>query len=329
MKTFDAAQVAQALPWKSLIDLLEEGFRQGCHQPLRHHHRIELENEPEATLLLMPAWRAGDLLGVKIATVFPGNAARGRGAVEASYILSSAVTGEPLAVLDGGELTLRRTAAASALAARYLARPNRQRLLMVGAGKLAPYLIEAHRSVSDLDQIEVWARRPEQAMALCDRLDPQLESLGVSVEPVTDLEGAVRSADLISCATLSQQPLVRGEWLSPGSHLDLVGGYTPAMREADDRAVQRAAVFVDSREGALVEAGDLVQPIESGVLEPAEVRADLHQLARGEHTGRAALSDGPRRITLFKSVGMALEDLYAAALVWRSGSDRGRTAENS
>jgi ornithine cyclodeaminase len=265
----------------------------------------------------MPAWRIRGLLGVKIATVFPGNAARGRGAVEATYLLSSATTGEPLAVLDGLELTLRRTAAASALAATYLARRNSRSLLMVGAGRLAPYLVAAHRSVLELDRIEVWARRPEQARELCAKLEQgTFGELDAAIEATTDLEAAVRRADLISCATLSQKPLVRGAWLAPGSHLDLVGGYTPSMREADDEAVRRASVFVDTREGALVEAGDLVQPLESGALVEEDVRADLFDLARGVHPGRGRHSDRDTEITFFKSVGTALEDLAAASLVW-------------
>jgi len=309
MRCFDAAETADLLPWGTLVDALETGFRNGCEMPVRHHHPVQAPpGDPGAMLLLMPAWTVEGYLGVKVATVFPGNAARGLGAVQASYILSSAVTGQPLALIDGLELTLRRTAAASALAARYLARPDGRRLLVVGAGNLAPHLAGAHAAVNPTLEVEFWARRPEQALAASR--SPLIDGLASGVAP--DLERAVRRADIVSTATLATEPLVPGGWLRPGTHLDLVGGFTPAMREADDEAVRRATVFVDTRAGALVEAGDLVQPIATGALAPEDVAGDLFELCRGQRCGRT----DEREITLFKSVGAALEDLFAAILLW-------------
>ena len=309
MKIFDAAKTAELLPWGVVADALEAGFRDGCEMPVRHHHGVEAPaDDPEATLLLMPAWTAGGYLGVKVATVFPGNVSRGMGAVQASYILSSAVTGEPLALIDGLELTLRRTAAASALASKFLSRSDARRLLVVGTGNLAPHLAAAHAAVRPGIEVEFWGCRPEKA-AETSR-SPLLR--GLRTGTAADLEAAVRAADIVSTATPATRPLVFGSWLEPGVHVDLVGGFTPSMREADDEAMRRATVFVDTRAGALVEAGDLTQPIESGALTPEDVAADLYELCRGEHGGRGIQDE----ITLFKSVGTALEDLFAAILLW-------------
>jgi ornithine cyclodeaminase len=213
-------------------------------------------------------------------------------------------------VIDGVSLTLRRTACASALAASYLARKDARHLLMIGAGSLAPHLIRAHASVRHYTRIEIWNRNRAGAEALADRLG----DLKASVAVVDDLEAAQRVADTISCATLSREPLVRGGWLRPGTHVDLVGGFTPQMREADDATLSRGAVWVDTREGALKEAGDLVVPLKHGLLKPEDVRGDLFELCRNDVFARS----GDAEITVFKSVGTALEDLAAAEMVVES-----------
>jgi ornithine cyclodeaminase len=306
MLILDAEQVRRTLDWHPLIEALRAMFERGCEVPLRHHHAIAAPGG-DATLLLMPAWTS-DVLGVKIVSVFPGNATHGLPAVCGSYILNSGQTGEPLAIIDGGELTARRTAAASALAATFLARPDASRLLVVGTGRLAPYLAMAHATVRPISSIAIWGRRPERATEVAARLQAE----GLAAEVATDLATAVARADVVSCATLSATPLVEGHWLREGTHVDLVGGFTPQMREADDEAVRRALVFVDTRQGACAEAGDIVAPIRSGVLAPHDIRADLFDLCRGQHPGRQSAS----QITLFKSVGTALEDLAAAALAY-------------
>jgi alanine dehydrogenase len=259
----------------------------------------------------MPAWHGAGasphFTGIKIVSVVPGNARRGKATVIGSYLLLDGTTGEPVAVMDGRELTLWRTAAASALAASYLARPDASRLLMVGAGALAPFLIRAHASQRPIREVAIWNRDPAKAEALAGSLGGG--SLRVSA--VSDLDAALGEAHIVSAATLSAEPLVHGARLSPGAHVDLVGGFTPDMREADDEAIRRATLFADTRAGACHEAGDLVQPMRAGLITEADVRADLFELCRGLHPGRS--SDG--EITLFKSVGTALEDLAAAALV--------------
>jgi alanine dehydrogenase len=218
-------------------------------------------------------------------------------------------SGLPLAAIDGTRLTLWRTAAASALAARSLARPDADRMVMVGAGALAPFLIRAHAAERRLSDIAIWNHRAERAASVATDLAAE----GFPARPATDLESAVRSADIVSSATLTSTPIIHGHWLRPGTHVDCVGAYRPSMRETDDAVIGRASLFCDTRAGALKEGGDLAQPLQAGLIAEADIQADLYDLAQGRHAGRA----GPEEITLFKSVGTAIEDLAAAILVWQ------------
>lgn len=312
MRSVSADEIDGALTWPALIEALADAFRGGLAAPARHHHAIA-RPDGDATLLLMPAWsqegHAVPMLGVKLASVFPGNGARHLPSVQAIYCLMDGATGVPLAVLDGARLTVWRTAAASALAARHLARPDARTMLMVGAGALAPFLIRAHRSVRRLDRILVWARRTEAARELVATLARE----DISAEAAGDLEAAVRAADLVSCATLSTEPLVCGEWLKPGAHLDLVGAYSLATREADDAALARASVWIDTP-AALREGGDVAVAIRDGTFAETAVRGDLAALVSGAASRRAAADE----VTLFKSIGASVEDLAAARLVWRT-----------
>jgi ornithine cyclodeaminase len=230
--------------------------------------------------------------------------------VHASYSLFSAVDGTPIATLDGTELTRRRTAAASALAARYLARPDASRLLMVGTGALAPHIIDTYTAARAISTVRVWGRNPERARTLARTFAGR----AFDIEATEDLESAVRWAHIISCATLSTHPPVRGDWLLPGQHLDLIGAFTPTMREADDEALVRARIYVDTREGALAESGELVQAMAASRITPAHIRGELAELVQGSVPGRRSAEE----ITLFKSVGCALEDLAAAELALQS-----------
>jgi ornithine cyclodeaminase len=309
MRVVSAAEIDGALGFPALVDALAEAFRGGIVTPVRHHHEIAREGA-DATLLLMPAWTGADgYLGVKVVSVFPGNGARGLASVLGTYLLMDGATGAPLAALDGTRLTLWRTAAASALAASHLAREDAARMVMVGAGALAPFLIRAHASVRPIRDVALWNHRPEKARALADELAGQ----GLPVRAVTDLAAAVREADLVSCATLSRAPVVRGDWLKPGAHLDLVGAFNLHMREADDAALRRAEIYVDTP-AALREGGDVALGLDAGAIDESHVRGSLADLCRGTAPGRS----GPEAITLFKSVGTALEDLAAAMAVWRA-----------
>jgi ornithine cyclodeaminase len=313
--TLNADETRAALDLPSVIEALRAMFREGCEAPVRHHHSIAAEGQPTATMLLMPAWLAGRYLGVKLVNVFPGNGTRGLPAVQGVYLLFSGETGELIASIDGNELTARRTVAASALAASYLAREDAATLLVVGTGRLAHLMPEAHAATRPIRKVLVWGRDQVKAAALSQDLAAQ----GFAAAVADDLPAAVAEADIVSSVTLSREPLVQGAWLKPGAHLDLVGGFTPEMREADDAVVRRASVFIDTP-GALQEAGDIVVPLATGALRQEEIRGDLAALTRGEHPGRMS----PDEITFFKSVGAAAEDLAAAILAYRrAGAARG------
>lgn len=299
-----------------MLAALDAMLKDDVDAPLRTHHAIDVPGEAAATLLLMPAWRRGRRIGVKLVTVFPGNAQRDERAVAAVYALFDAHNGVPLALFDGEEITARRTAGASAYAANRLARADARHLVLVGSGRLARGLVEAHRHVRPIERVSLWSRTPERARAAAAAMADD----GLPVTAVSDLERAVREADIVSCATLSTAPIVRGAWLSPGVHLDLVGAFNARMRETDDGAIARAElIVVDNRAAALAEGGDIVQAMKSGVIGETDIAADLADLARGTHPGRTRDDD----VTVFKSVGFALEDLAAAEAVFDAGDTCG------
>lgn len=311
MRVVGAEEIDRLLTFPALIDALAAAFVAGFHAPHRHHHEIARAGVSPATALLMPAWTdgapgAGAFLGVKIVSVFPDNGALGLPAIQGVYLLQDGRTGEALAAMDGKRLTVWRTAAASALAARALAREDATHLALIGAGALAPFLARAHAAVRPIRKVTIWNRSREGAAALARSLAGDFETT-VADDP----RAAVAAADVISCATLSRAPIVLGAWLKPGQHLDLVGAFNLSMREADDEALNRARVFVDT-EAALVEGGDVAVAIRAGAYAAERVEGDLAALARGT-VGRG----GDEEITAFKSVGASIEDLAAAMLTWR------------
>lgn len=308
MKHFDETATREPLAFARLVPALRAAFAAEAHVPPRHVHSIETAGADKGTVLIMPAWSDAGFLGIKTINVFPGNSARGLPGLHATYVLYDAHTGVPLAMMDGNELTARRTAAASALGASFLARSDARRLLVLGTGRVARLLPAAHASVRPIDEVRVWNHRPEGAEALAARWRAE----GFNARATTDLEAAVGEADIVSCATLATKPLVRGEWLAPGSHLDLIGSFTPGMREADPRCFEGARTFIDTTE-ALQKAGELLDAIAAGTLRADAVQGTLAALCRGERAGRA---DREER-TVFKAVGSALEDLTAATLVWQ------------
>lgn len=294
-----------ALPFDPLIAALRDAFAADVSIPMRHHHHVAHADGNDGTLLLMPAWR-GSSLGVKIATIFPGNNARGLPSVFSSYLLSDSTTGAPIALLDGNEITARRTVAVSALAASYLARDDANSLLIVGAGRLGQLATAAFSAVRPIRRVMIWNRDPAKAAMLAEEVSVS----GVDAVAVTSLEQAAGQADIISCATPSTKPLIFADWLREGTHLDLIGSFTPAMREADDACIAKGRVYVDTRD-ALAESGDLIGPIGQGVFAADDVRGSLADLCRGNVTGRGNATD----LTVFKSVGTALADLAAAELI--------------
>lgn len=312
MRYIDASAIDRALDPVFLADALRDAFAGDIVVPVRHHHEIH-RPDGEATLLLMPAWTGTSeqeaFVGTKIVSVYPMNGAKNLPAVMGTYLLMDGTTGAPLATLDGARLTTWRTAAASALAARSLARKDAAVLTMIGAGAMSPFLIRAHCAARPIKRVLLWNHKPRRA----EELAATLQKDGLPVEVASDREAAIRAADIVSAATLTIDPLIEGAWLKPGTHVDGVGAFKPSMRETDDDVVRRATVFCDTKAGALKEGGDLFQPIRDGVIKAEDVKADLFDLARGSHPGRTRDDE----ITFFKSVGTAIEDLAAAIAVWK------------
>ena len=303
MKILSAEEVARLGSYRDIVEALREGFRAEIETPVRHHHDIS----DVSTLLLMPAW-SKDWAGLKTVVFKTDNAAKGLPTIQASYLLIEQKTGTTVAMMDGGEITRRRTAAASALAADYLARKDASTLTVVGAGALAPHFVRAHAAVRPIRRVFINSR----TLAKAEALAAELAHDGFEVHSVTDLEHAVRQSDIVSCVTTATAPVVMGRWLKPGAHVDLAGAFKPTMRETDAEVVARSAVYVDTRDGALAEAGDLLQARDEGKFDFANIRGDLFDLCRGTAKGRGAED----QITLFKSAGTAIEDLATAIMLF-------------
>ena len=302
-------KISEYLEYKKLIEALREIFQSDYTMPVRHHHFYKTSEGDANTLILMPVWN-DEYMGMKQVTVAPANANRNMPSIFAQYILSDSKTGEPLAMMNATELTARRTACTSALASSYLCREDAENLLIVGGGSVARHLVQAHRTVRNFKKISVWMR----ITAKMDEFVADLKSQGIQAETVTNLEESARKADLISCATLSKTPLIKGDWIKPGTHLDLIGSHKPDTRETDDDAIRTSSIFVDSRTGALHETGELALPIAAGIITAGDIKADIIELVKGIHRGRTSSEE----VTLFKSAGLAIEDLAAALLVYKS-----------
>jgi ornithine cyclodeaminase len=309
MKTIDTAATREALPFDRLIPALQAMFVAGCVVPLRHTHMVsDLQGAAAGTVLIMPAWQPHGYLGVKTVNIFPANAQRALPGLHATYTLYDAQTGAPLALMDGNEITSRRTAAASALAASFLAPIDARHLLVVGAGRVGRLLPHAYRAVRPIDRVTVWDRTAANA----ENMVESLRAEGFDAQVCTHLAEAAAFADIVSCATLATAPVVQGAWLRANSHLDLIGSFTAAMREADDACFSGdVRLYVDTDE-APQKSGELLGPMSRGVFAAGDVAGTLADLARGTVAGRGNWAGR----TVFKSVGTALEDLAAAILVY-------------
>jgi ornithine cyclodeaminase len=292
-----AEDVEHLLDWNDLADALLAGHRMATPEI-----SDQFLHRGGDTLLSRAAWIDGVGVAVKSVTVMPDNAAHGLPSVHGAMVLFEDKTGQVEAVIDSALVTKWKTAGDSVLAAQLLARPDSKRLLIVGAGTVATSLIEAYSAVFPNIEISVWNRTKAKA-----------EGLGVRV--VEDLETAVCEADIISCATMATDPIIKGEWLREGQHLDLIGAFKANMREADDLAMQRTSVFVDSRATTVAHIGELMIPIASGAISTADVKGDLYDLVRGG--GRTSGDE----ITLFKNGGGAHLDLMTGQVIlkaWRN-----------
>ena len=314
----DAERLRALTPWPKLIDALQSAFREPCEVPERLHFDIG----GVGSLIIMPAWEQNGFLGVKVVQVFPGNSRMGKPTVHGMYMLASAGNGEVLAFIDAQELTARRTAATSALASRFLSRDSSRCLLVMGTGRLAAEVIPAHAAVRPIERVLIWGRSRERASSLADRIN---NTLSLHAEPVDCLEHALLQADIISTVTAAFDPILPGRGVRAGTHIDLIGGYTSLMREADDDAIRAAAIYVDMVSSALREAGDIAIPLERGIIGRSAIRGDLFDLCSGRVPRRGADKD----VTLFKSVGLALEDLAAAALAWNTLADSNSKVEKN
>ena len=308
MQFFDQQAVEQALPYARLVDAIATGLQEPIESPQRSHYE---PNHDNSTVLIMPAWKAQQLMGVKLVSVWPGNSAVGQSAVSAVYVLISCANGNPIAVLDGTELTLRRTAATAALAAKILARKNSQTLVVLGTGALSVPMVQAHLSVMPLSRVLIWGRQADKAQLIVERL----EVLGIRAEVSTDLQQALEQADVVATVTTATEAFVRKEWVKPGTHLGLVGAFTTKMSEVEPAVVTQAQVFADSREAVLEKGGEVFQAIEQGLMASTDIHAELAELAlKQSYSWRA----DDQAITIFKSVGFASLDLIAAELVYES-----------
>ncbi|HZT02994.1 MAG TPA: ornithine cyclodeaminase family protein [Steroidobacteraceae bacterium] len=308
MRVLDAAEICARAPMGELIECLRKAFRDPPSAAVRQIAPIP-GGHGDRLLLYMPAFDGAGTGAIKLVTIFPDNGSKGLPTIQAALVVFSA-TGTPVAVLDGAMVTRLRTGAASALASTYLSRADSVHLLVIGTGALAPYMALAHSTVRPIRRITVSGRREERARETADEIRSLLGG-NIEVGIATALAEAVANADIICCATSSAQPVLAGKWLRPGVFLDLVGGFSPAKREVDDEAVLRSRLFVDTFEGALAEAGDLLQPLERGLISRERIEGELSDLVSGRTTGRRSADE----IILFKSVGTAIEDLAAAKLI--------------
>lgn len=317
MQFFDAAAVHRYLPFARLIDALEEAHRGPEPRHLRHITEAPgTEGRQPDIFIILPAWQEGEGIGVKLVTSFPGNKEKhGIPTVNGLYVWIDGKTGVPRAVMDGEALIFRKTAADSALGSRLLSRPDAEVMLMVGAGALAPYLIEAHPVARpSLRRVMIWNR----TAATADALAARVRDGGRDAVAVTDLDKALGEADIVVSATMATAPIIHGARIRPGTHVELIGSFTPAMREGDDDLLRRADIFVDSY-GTTERSGDFIDPFARGVISIKDIRGDYTALCNGRVEGRSS----PGGITLLKNGGGSHFDYYTAREVMRSAAAAG------
>jgi ornithine cyclodeaminase/alanine dehydrogenase-like protein (mu-crystallin family) len=309
MRYLGPQEVADGLPYGDLVESLRQIYQADGMTARRDLIDLtELTDTQGTCMAIMPAWGPGHDLTTKIFTLFPKNREKGLPTIHAIIFVFDASNGSLKAIVDGTEVTRRRTACMSALAADYLARQDSRQLLVCGAGALAPHAALAHASVRPIECIEVWARREQAAASVVEYLRSQRDDLELRV--TTDLAAACRRADIVTSQTSSPNPIVFGEWITPGTHLDFVGSHDPNKRECDDEVARISKIYVDVIETAMREAGDILIPLHNGVITKAHILGDLSDLTRGIVSGRTS----DEEITLFKSTGSSLADLAAAEL---------------
>ncbi|WP_210546479.1 hypothetical protein [Rhodoferax sp. PAMC 29310] len=309
MQTIDQQEVARHTAYGSLIESLAQGLLEPIESPPRGHFN---PNHDASSVLVMSAWKPRGVMGVKIVAIWPENNAKGKPAVSGTYVLLSCEDGTTLAVMDGTELTLRRTAAVAALGAKKLARPTSQRLAVLGTGALSTHLALAHHSVFSLTETVIWGRHLDKAQAVVAELAKQ----GVAAVASTDLQATLAATDIAVAATTATTPFISSDWVQPGTHLGLVGAFTADMSEAEPQLMTKARIFVDTREGVMQKGGEVLQALRAGLITESDICGELKDLLAPSTPATGGLSD--QEITIFKTVGFASQDLVAAEHVMRS-----------
>ena len=309
MQIIDAERVHALLPYDQLIPALVEAHKADIDARASVVLDQPAASEGVDNFLALPAWQRGQALGAKLVTVFPENETNGSDlpSVQAIYALFDGENGRARAIIDGTALTLRKTAADSGLGTHFLGPANAKTLLMVGAGAMAPHLIQAHCAARPtITDVRIWNRNAARAEALAT----SLALPGVTIHVARAIE-EVRDADVVSCATMATEPLIFGDWLRPGTHVDLVGSFRPDMRECDSATIERGTLYVDSRWSAVEDCGEIVQALQTGQISMDDITADAFQLSRGERPGRQVASD----VTVYKNGGGGHLDLMVAQIL--------------
>ena len=312
MLMLDADKLLHCLPFTTLVDELAAMHR----DPIGLVDEMLMEsvddNDNVSHFFIRTGWQPEKAVGAKVITVFPrNNQTLEYPSIQAVYILFEAVNGSPVACLDGTALTWLKTASDSALGSKLLSREDIESMLMIGAGQMAPHLLSAHCEVRpSLKRVQVWNRTAEKAQQLCIEMKQKFPSIDFSA--VGEIEAAAREADLICSAIGRKEPIIEGAWLKPGAHVDLIGAFTPDMREADDEVLRRGSLFVDARETTINHIGELMIPIASGVISEADVLADFSDLCQQRHAGRSSEDE----ITVFKNGGGGHLDLMCARILY-------------
>ena len=314
----DAKAILECMPFPMLVEKLAELHR----EPIGLVDEMLMENtDSEGNInhfFVRGGWQPEKAVGAKVISIFPrNNRARDWPSIQAVYILFEAVNGTPVACLDGTALTWVKTASDSALGSKLLSREDIRSMLMIGAGQMAVHLVRAHCEIRpSLQSVHIWNRTMSKAESLATELSGQFPA--IRFEAVSDPEPSVREADLVCSAIASTEPVIRGEWLKPGTHVDLVGAYTMDMREADDDCLRRGRLFVDSRATTIGHIGELAIPLANGVIAEKDVLAELGDLCLRRHPGRCADDE----ITIFKNGGGGHLDLMCARLLHEHGQNR-------
>lgn len=314
MLVLGADQIRALAPTCRVVEALRQVFRKGGVVAVRTPSEMPGDSPDRLFVSMLAMDRDGGPV-IKLLTILPENRDKGLLTVQGAIVVFGE-TGTPLAILDGTVVTHLRTGAASALASEYLSREDSSHLVIMGTGAIAPTVALSHCAVRPIKRVSVWGRTPEKASATAAAIRERLAD-GVDVAVTNQIEQAVASADIVSCSTSSPTPILAGKWLKAGAHVDLIGSFQPTKRESDDDVVLRARIFVDTLQGALHEGGDVVDPLARGIIDRSRIEGQLEDLVCGRVKGRVSDDE----ITMFKSVGTAIEDLATARMVVEAASN--------